>query len=216
MIEQPCGDQNGLSAQDPRVVSQDWPWLCRYREANLAAQAATPQVVFMGDSITEGWGYSDGDFFDQGPNRQWANRGISGQTSPQMLLRFWQDVIALHPRVVHIMAGTNDVAGNTGPNRIEDYKNNIRAMATLARANGIAVVLASVPPADHFAWKPAMQPAPRVAEMNAWLKDYAATQKFVYADYYAAMADTGMRYLTGTTILQSRLRTLRTAIREGR
>lgn len=187
MIEQPCGDQNGLSAQDPRVVSQDWPWLCRYREANLAAQAATPQVVFMGDSITEGWGYSDGDFFDQGPNRQWANRGISGQTSPQMLVRFWPDVIALRPKVVHIMGGTNDIAGNTGPNRPEDFKNNIRAMVALAKANGIAVVLASIPPANVFSWRPELKPALRIAELNTWLKHFAEINGLVYADYFAAM-----------------------------
>ena len=188
MIDQPCPAQAGLWFGHAYVKANDWAWLCRFRADNAAAATtAPPQVVFMGDSITEGWWRADQGFFEHGN----TNRGISGQTSPQMLLRFWQDVIALHPRAVHIMAGTNDVAGNTGPNRIEDYKNNIRAMASLARANGIAVILASVPPADHFSWKPAMQPAFRVAEMNAWLKDYAATEHFAYADYYAAMVDKG-------------------------
>ena len=187
MIEQPCGDQSGLSAQDPRVIANDWPWLCRYREANLAAQAAPPQVVFMGDSITEGWGYSDADFFVLGGSRNWSNRGISGQTSPQMLVRFWPDVIALRPKVVHIMGGTNDIAGNTGPNRPEDFKNNIRAMVALAKANDIAVVLASIPPTNVFSWRPELQPAVRIAALNRWLKDFAASSGLVYADYFAAM-----------------------------
>ena len=185
MIDQPCPAQEGLWFGHAYVKANDWAWLCRFRADNAAVEAAPPQVVFMGDSITEGWWRADQEFFEHGN----TNRGISGQTSPQMLLRFWQDVVALHPRAVHIMAGTNDVAGNTGPNRIEDFKNNIRAMASLAQANGIAVILASVPPADRFGWKPAMQPAFRVAEMNAWLKDYAATERFAYADYYAAMVD---------------------------
>lgn len=189
MIDQPCPAQEGLWFGHAYIKANDWAWLCRFRADNAAATAAPPQVVFIGDSITEGWWRADQALFERGDGPAWANRGISGQTSPQMLLRFWQDVVALHPRVVHIMAGTNDIAGNTGPNRIEDYKNNIRAMVNLARINGIAVVLASVPPADHFSWKPAMQPAPRIAEINMWLKDYAQTQHFAYADYYAAMVD---------------------------
>lgn len=116
-----------------------------------------------------------------------VNRGISGQTTPQMLLRFQADVVALRPKLVHIMAGTNDIAGNSGPNAVEDYKNNIRAMVTLAKANGIKVVLASIPPAARFAWKPELQRAPRVAELNAWLKAYAAAEKLGYLDYHGSL-----------------------------
>ena len=191
MIDQPCTAQAGLWFGHPYIKANDWAWLCRFRAENAAVAEAAPQVVFIGDSITEGWWRADQRMFERSSGPAWANRGISGQTSPQMLLRFWQDVIALHPRSVHIMAGTNDIAGNTGPSRIEDYKNNVRAMASLARANGIAVILASVPPTDHFGWKPAMQPALRVAEINAWLKDYAQGEHFAYADYYAAMVGEG-------------------------
>jgi len=186
MIEQPCPAQAGLWFAHPYIRAHDWAWMCRFRDddAKVTPQTA-PQVVFIGDSITEGWGRIDPAFFDQ----THANRGISGQTTPQMLLRFMQDVVALHPRAVHIMAGTNDIAGNTGPNRPEDYRNTIRAMTTLAKANGIAVIIASIPPADHFGWMPQMTPAPRIAELNAWLKQFAASNGFVYADYYAALAD---------------------------
>ncbi len=187
MIDQPCPAQQGLWFGHPYIKANDWAWLCRFRDANAAAEQTAPQVVFIGDSITEGWGRSDPAFFASGN----ANRGISGQTTPQMLLRFWQDVVALHPKAVHIMAGTNDVAGNTGPNRPEDFKNNLRAMVSLAKANGIAVIIASIPPADHLAWKPAMQPALRIAELNAWLKDFAQNNGLIYADYFAAMVDKG-------------------------
>ena len=188
MIEQPCPAQTGLWFGHPYVRANDWAWLCRFREDNAKiAPEAAPQAVFIGDSITEGWGRADPAFFDA----THANRGISGQTTPQMLLRFMQDVVALHPQVVHIMAGTNDVAGNTGPNRPEDFRNTIRAMTTLAKANGIAVVIASIPPADHFGWNPRLTPAPRIAELNAWLRDFARTNGLVYADYYGALADAG-------------------------
>jgi lysophospholipase L1-like esterase len=187
MIEQPCPPQQGLGFNHPYIKANDWAWLCRFRDANAAAEQGAPRVVFIGDSITERWGRSDPAFFAGGH----ANRGIGGQTTPQMLLRFWQDVVALHPKAVHIMAGTNDLAGNTGPNRPEDFKNNLRAMVSLAKANGIAVIIASVPPADHFSWKPAIQPALRIAELNAWLKDFAQTNGLTYADYFAAMVDKG-------------------------
>lgn len=190
MIEQPCPIQEGLSFASPYVRQYDWAWLCRYRAENGAIDPGKPPaVVFIGDSITEGWAKLDPGFFAHGN----VDRGIGGQTSPQILLRFYQDVVALHPRVVHIMAGANDVAGNSGPTSVEAYRNNIRAMVDLARANGIAVVLGSIPPTDHFYWSPNLTPAPRIAELDMWLRDIARERGLVYADYYAAMVEAGGR-----------------------
>ena len=139
----------------------------------------------MGDSITEGWGQGP-KFF---PGKPYLNRGISGQTTPQMLVRFRPDVIALKPRVVVILAGTNDIAGNTGPMTLQMTQDNIQSMAELARANGIRVVLASALPARDFPWKPGLEPTGKIAALNAWIKSYAARSGFVYLDYYSAMAD---------------------------
>ncbi len=185
MIEHSCpASREGLWALDESVLKSDWAWLCRYRSENAAIDPAhPPRVVFMGDSITENWVSADRDLFTKGT----LGRGISGQTSPQMLVRFWQDVIALHPRVVHIMAGTNDIAGNTGPTTPEAYQNAVRAMVSLAKANRIAVVLASVPPSNRFEWSPAQKPAPWIARLNAWLKGFAALEGVVFADYHAAL-----------------------------
>ena len=175
-----------LAAQEAARAS-DWAQRCFYRADN-ARDAALPQaqrrVVYMGDSITQLWGFADPAFFTAGR----IDRGISGQTTAQMLLRFMSDVVALHPAMVHIMAGTNDIAGNTGPVSMQDVQNNIIAMATLARANGIKVVLASIPPAGTFAWRPALKPAPQIAALNAWLKDYARKTGATYVDYYTLMA----------------------------
>lgn len=169
-----------------RRLRLDWGGLCRYRDANDAlAGAPAPRAVFMGDSITEFWSRGDPSLFVEGV----VNRGISGQTSPQMLVRFSADVVALHPAVVHIMAGTNDLASNTGPSRPEDFKNNIRAMTEIAQANGIAVVLASIPPAAAFPWRPEVEPAPIIAELNAWLERYAAENDLVFVDYTDALSD---------------------------
>lgn len=166
----------------PRQAPGDWAWLCRYQAANRALDHAhPPAVVFIGDSITEGWG--DALFGADG-----LNRGIAGQTSPQILLRFWQDAVALRPLAIHIMAGTNDLAGNTGPTTPDMWKNNIRAMVAMAKAHGIGVVLGSIPPADHFAWAPAVRPAMQISALNAWLKAYAHDEGEVYADYWSALA----------------------------
>ncbi len=185
MVAQPCPARTpDLWALSPIVLKNDWAWLCRYQADNAAIDPAhPPRAVFMGDSITEGWARLDPDFFARGL----AGRGISGQTSPQMLVRFYQDVIALHPRVVHIMVGTNDIAGNTGPTSAEEYKNAVRAMTDLARANGVQVVLGSILPADRFEWNPRIKPALQVADLNAWLRDYARKAGAVYADYYTAL-----------------------------
>jgi hypothetical protein len=141
-----------------RMGSQDWPGLCRFRadNARLMSSNSRPDMVFMGDSITENWVLGDPALFGD----EFVNRGIGGQTAPQMLVRFRADVVALKPQRVHIMAGTNDVAGNTGPSTLQDFRNNIMSMVDLARANEIEVILASIPPAAAFNWQPSAQPAP--------------------------------------------------------
>jgi lysophospholipase L1-like esterase len=167
----------------------DWADLGHYRAENAALpppDVAVPRVVFMGDSITEFWKVRDPAFF---AHPGYVDRGISGQTTPQMLVRFRADVIALRPTVVHIMGGTNDVAGNTGPESLETIENNLISMVDLARADHIRVILASVPPAADFWWKRGQQPAPRIAALNAWMQAYADREHLVYADYYAALND---------------------------
>ena len=168
----------------------DWPNLARYHDADLQLPppaAGENRVVFMGDSITDGWGRKYGKFF---PGKPYVNRGISGQTTPQMLIRFRPDVIALHPKVVVILAGTNDLAGNTGPATLEAIEGNLTSMAELARENGIRVVLASVMPVcDYIKPQTARRPPEKIVALNAWIKDYAAKNGFIYLDYYSAMLD---------------------------
>jgi len=169
--------------------AQDWANLGRFAGANAALPAPAKgenRVVFMGNSITEGWLTHDSAFFVGKP---YINRGISGQTTPQMLVRFRADVINLHPKVVVILAGTNDIAGNTGPSTLEMIENNIASMAELAAANGIKVVLSSVLPAYRYSWKPEVQPAEKIVTLNVWIKTYAARKGFVYVDYFSAMTD---------------------------
>ncbi len=168
----------------------DWPWLAKFKEANLALAPPAEgenRVVFMGDSITEGWHFTgpQGSF----PGKPYINRGISGQTTPQMVLRMRQDVIALKPKVVVILAGTNDIAGNTGPMTLEQIEDNLASMADLAAANHIRVVLCSVLPAFDYPWKPGLTPAPKILAVNQWMKAYAAEKGYVYVDYHTAMKD---------------------------
>ena len=163
----------------------DWPGLCRFRQANLDAAPGSADVVFIGDSITENWLLADPAFFTGGM----VNRGIGAQTTAQMLVRFRADVLALRPKVVHILAGTNDVAGNNGPIAPDDFKRNIESMVELARAHDIQVVLGSIPPAATFLWRPAMRPAARIVELNRWLRDYAKERGLGYIDYHGALAD---------------------------
>ena len=173
------------------MYTDDFGQLSRYREENasLARPAASEKrVVFFGDSITEGWKLAH--YF---PGQPYVNRGISGQTTPQMLLRFRQDVVNLHPKAVVILAGTNDLAGPTGPMSNEDTEANYASMADLARANDIRVVYSSVLPVhnyshggeDYFSQRP---PA-RILALNAWLKDYCARNRILYLDYFSAMVD---------------------------
>ena len=166
--------------------ASDWAGLCRYRRDNevLIASGRRPRAVFFGDSITENWVLGDPALFGDAV----VGRGIGGQTSAQMLVRFHQDVIALKPRVVQILAGTNDIAGNRGPTSEQDYRNNIMAMVELARAHRIRVVLASIPPAAAFFWRPEVTPGPRIARLNAWLADYARREGLTYVDYHAVLA----------------------------
>ena len=186
---------NGNAQNPPDLMHIDWPNLAKYRDAN--AQLPPPaknenRVVFLGNSITEGWTQYFPTMF---PGKPYINRGISGQTTPQMLVRFRQDVIALKPKVVVILAGINDIAGNTGPSTLEMIENNLASMTELAQSNGIRVVLSSVLPAFDFPWRPGMEPAPKVIALNKWIKGYAAERGAVYLDYHSAMSDEkgGMR-----------------------
>lgn len=170
--------------------AQDWPNLNRYKDENSKVPVLSTKdhsrVVFMGNSITEGWINKRPDFFN---SKKYINRGISGQTTPQMLLRFRQDVIALKPAVVVILAGINDIAENTGPYSVETTSGNIFSMCELARQNGIKVILCSVLPALDFKWKPGLEPAKKVVALNSVLKAYADINKLFYTDYFSAMVN---------------------------
>jgi lysophospholipase L1-like esterase len=178
---------NLLHAAEEERLHYDWASLCRYRAENAALRRTTaPHVVFIGDSITELWKIAHPDFFSE----NYIDRGVGGQTTAQMLVRFRQDVIALKPAVVHILAGTNDFAGNGGPTTLEAVKNNIASMVDLALANDIRVVLGSVPPAGAFPWRPTvLEPAQHIVEMNEWLRRYAREKSLIYVDYHEPLAD---------------------------
>jgi lysophospholipase L1-like esterase len=175
-----------FSAANRLRSAEDWAGRCTFQSANASALAdpAPPRVVFMGDSITQNWGLADPKFFDHGI----LDRGISGQTSEQMLVRFRSDVVALRPKIVLILAGTNDVAGNTGPTSPQFFENNIMSMAEIARANGIEVVLCSIPPTAAFNWRPKLDPRPRIKQLNAWLRSYADQHHLTFVDYYPLLA----------------------------
>ena len=171
------------------LEAQDWPNLNRFRaeDALLGAPSKNEKrVVFMGNSITQGWKDARPDFFTKNP---YINRGISGQTTPQMLIRFRQDVIALQPKVVVILAGTNDIAGNTGPSTLEMIEDNLASMAELANENGIRVVMSSVLPVYDYPWKQGLEPAEKIVTLNAWIKNYCDKKGFTYLDYFTPMAD---------------------------
>jgi lysophospholipase L1-like esterase len=180
---------------DMKAKLADWPQLQHYRAANAVlapAAAGEDRVVFYGASMTEGWGRNGGTFF---PGKPYVNRGISGQTTAQMVVRFRQDVIDLHPKAVLILAGTNDVAGNTGPMTLEMTEENWQSMADLAKANGIRVIFASLTPSTDFPWRRGLHPAEKIRTLNAWLKGYCAAHSLTYVDYYSALtnADGGMK-----------------------
>lgn len=170
-------------------ANPDWPNLQKFAKANAELAPPAPnekRVVFMGNSITEGWAPLFAQLF---PGKPYVGRGISGQTTPQMLIRFRQDVIALKPAVVVILAGTNDIAGNTGPSTLEMIEDNLASMSELAQANGIRVVLCSVLPVFDYPWKPGLEPAPKIVALNAWIRTYAKAHNAQYADFHGAMAD---------------------------
>jgi lysophospholipase L1-like esterase len=172
-----------------KVQAQDWPNLNKYQNENANLKPIAPgqkRIVFMGDSITEFWSVTDSEYFTGKP---YVNRGISGQTTPQMLIRFRADVIALKPAIVVILAGINDIAGNTGPATLDMIANNIFSMAELAKANHIKVILCSVLPAYDFSWKPNQNPAEKVVALNKMIKNYADANGILYLDYFSAMKD---------------------------
>jgi lysophospholipase L1-like esterase len=171
-----------------QALGQDWAGLNRYKEENriLASKENNgKRVVFIGNSITEGWAGQNTAMF----SGAYINRGIGSQTTPQILFRFQQDVVDLKPMAVVILAGTNDIAENSGPITLDEIMANIKAMAGLAKKNGIAVVLCSVLPAYDYYWRPGLHPDKKIPELNKMLKAYAGEAGLIYVDYFSAMAD---------------------------
>lgn len=169
-----------------RARLADWPQLAHYREANAAllpVAKGEQRVIFYGASVAEFWGTRGGAFF---PGKPYINRGIGGQTSGQMLVRFRQDVIDLHPAAVVFLESTNDISNAMTPEMSED---NWKSIAELAKANGIQMILTSITPSDHFPWNPEMHPAEAIRARNAWLKEYAVSHGLVYVDFYPALAN---------------------------
>lgn len=167
--------------------ARDWSGLSVYREANRSVwqgHSAAGRVIFFGDSITQGWDLDQ--FF---PAAGYVNRGLSSQTTAQMLLRFRQDVVALKPQVVVILAGTNDIAENTGPTTLEEIEANLMSMADLAKINGIQVVLSSILPAGKYPWRTEIQPVEKITALNTWLAENAIGHKLIYIDYFSEMQD---------------------------
>lgn len=188
LLKGPSWQSGAYWARYDHRLLVDFADLKRFRAADRRLGPPPPgiaRVVFLGDSITEGWNLAQ--FF---PGKPYVNRGISGQTTAQILLRFRQDVIGLHPQAVVILAGTNDLAGNAGPESLSEIEGNLASMVQLGRANGIAVVLCSVLPTVRYWWHPQVpDPAPRIAALNRWLQAYAARHHAVYVNYYQAMKD---------------------------
>ena len=173
--------------KEMEATLRDWPNLAKYRDddAKLGLPAkGEARVVFMGDSITEFWPLPE-----SFPGKPYVNRGISGQTTPQMVLRFRQDVIALRPEVVVILAGTNDIAESTGPITIAAIEDNLASMVDLAKRNGIRVVLSALVPALKYPWRPDLAPVEKIHSLNEWMKDYAAKEGLLFLDYHSAMAN---------------------------
>ncbi|MBM3760000.1 MAG: capsular biosynthesis protein [Acidobacteria bacterium] len=179
--------QESVELTRARKTLADWANLARYAEDNAKLAPAKDRVVFMGDSITDAWGRRGGKFW---PDLPYVNRGISGQTTPQMLVRFRPDVLALKPKVVVILAGTNDIAGNTGPMTLEQIEGNLESMAELAKANGIRVVMSSVMPVcDYHRPQTERRPPAKIIALNEWIQAYCKKNKLEYLDYYSAMLD---------------------------
>jgi len=183
----------GLQSQEIKHVAgggtlSDWAFLGRFHADNATVSASEDpnRVVFMGNSITEGWKHFRPEFFEDNP---YINRGIGGQTTPQMLIRFKPDVVHLKPKAVVILAGINDIAGNTGPTALSTILDNLTSMAEIAQAHNIRVLLCSVLPAKDFPWSPGLEPAPKVVALNQMIEKYCKEQGHTYVDYYSAMED---------------------------
>jgi lysophospholipase L1-like esterase len=183
----------GLQSQEIKHIAgggtlSDWAFLGRFQADNAAVSATEDpnRVVFMGNSITEGWKHFRPEFFEDNP---YINRGIGGQTTPQMLIRFKPDVIHLKPKAVVILAGINDIAGNTGPTELSTIFDNLTSMAEIAQAHNIRVLMCSVLPAKDFPWSPGLEPAPKVVALNQMIEKYCKEQGHTYVDYYSAMED---------------------------
>ncbi len=170
------------------AFAQDWAQLKVFKQANQKVKMipSEERVVFFGNSITIGWLQTMPSFFK---DRPFINRGIGGQTTPQMLVRFRQDVLDLKPAVVVILAGTNDIAGNTGPMTLDEILGNLKSMAELAMANNIKVILCSVLPASDYPWRPGLEPNKKIPALNAMLKEYAKQTAVIYLDYYSALVN---------------------------
>jgi len=178
-----------LTAFSGTIYAQDWPNLGKYTKENADLDLPTSEenrVVFMGNSITESWKSMRPKYF---LNKNYVNRGISGQTTPQMLVRFRADVVNLKPKVVVILAGTNDIAGNTGKSTIAMISNNIKSMLEIAQANGIKVIVSSVLPVFDYPWKKGLHPADKIIALNGILKSFALNNNAIYLDYFTAMVD---------------------------
>ena len=172
-----------------KALTQDWANIKRYEAANsklIASSSSEKKVVYIGDSITDFWIIRDSSFFKSNP---YINRGISGQTTGQMLVRFREDVINLKPSVVVILAGINDIAENNGPSKLEDVAGNIYSMIQLAKISHIKVVLCSLLPATKFPWKPTINPNEKITALNEMLHSYAQKNHIIYVDYYTALVD---------------------------
>lgn len=170
------------------LLAQDWPQLSYYQKANelLKTSEKPIEAVFFGDSITEGWPQFNPSFFD---SNNFVGRGIGGQTTPQLLLRFRQDVLGLRPKKVIFLAGINDIAENTGPISIEAIMGNIKGMTEMAKANEVEMVLCAVLPANSFPWRPSIIPTRKVIKLNQMIKAYAQENNLIYIDYYNHMVD---------------------------
>lgn len=198
MVEQPCpapasGEPGfllrlatALRGDSYRRKLRDWAQLCTYRSENLAVRAGPPpRAVMIGDSITREWGRDDPALFGSGI----VNRGINSQTTPQILVRLYPDAIALRPGAIHLLAGFNDIGGKTGPISPEDFRNNIRAMADIAGANGARLVIGSITPSSIVPGIPDADRSARIVELNRWLRSFARERGLVFADYHAVLAD---------------------------
>lgn len=181
------GDPERIREREARTqqrLAADWAQIGRYRDANRALQDRPVRAVLIGDSITEAWPLADSALFTDGI----VGRGISGQTSPQILVRMMPDAIALRPRAVHILCGINDIAGNTGPTTPQDYRNAVSAMAAVATGAGVRLIIGSITPAAGFAWRPDLpDPRFRIRELNVWLRELAQAHGGVFADYHAVL-----------------------------